>query len=255
MDKPPFETGNPQAGQGQMGQGPQQGSGSLPPWAEQAAMYGQGQMGGQGGYGPGQGQGAQGYGQAQGGHQGGYSRGGYGDGAQGGCGGHAAYYGQAAQGGYAPAYAAQHGSHHHQHPAYAQQPPYPFPQGGYGPAYGFDPVTGAPLYGPGYAPGMGMNAGMNMGAGAPPQVPAQSFYESMLSMQGISLQNPVFVKGLLLGAGATLLFTNDSVQRSLIGSLVRVWSTLQGGVEELKERFRDAEAEAAAHGDTTEAKA
>jgi len=52
-----------------------------------------------------------------------------------------------------------------------------------------------------------------------------------------------FVKGLMIGAAATYLLTNDSVQRAAIKSAVKAWSTLQGGVEELKERFQDAEAE------------
>lgn len=52
-----------------------------------------------------------------------------------------------------------------------------------------------------------------------------------------------FVKGLLIGAAATYLLTNDQVQRAAIKSAVKAWSTLQGGVEELKERFQDAEAE------------
>ncbi|WP_239056493.1 hypothetical protein [Wenzhouxiangella limi] len=52
-----------------------------------------------------------------------------------------------------------------------------------------------------------------------------------------------FVKGLLIGAAATYLLTNEQVQRAAIKSSVKAWSTLQGGVEELKERFQDAEAE------------
>ncbi len=52
-----------------------------------------------------------------------------------------------------------------------------------------------------------------------------------------------FMKGLILGAAATYVLTNESVQRAAIKSAVQAWSTLQGGVEELKERFQDAEAE------------
>jgi hypothetical protein len=52
-----------------------------------------------------------------------------------------------------------------------------------------------------------------------------------------------FLKGALVGAAATFLLTNDSVQKNAINSIVKVWSLFQGGLEEVKERFRDAEAE------------
>lgn len=49
--------------------------------------------------------------------------------------------------------------------------------------------------------------------------------------------------GALAGAAAAYLLSNETVQRSAIRTVVSLWSTLQGGVEEAKERFRDAEAE------------
>lgn len=52
-----------------------------------------------------------------------------------------------------------------------------------------------------------------------------------------------FVRGLLIGAAAAYLLTNEDVQRTVIKGAVKVWSTVQGGIEEAKERFRDAEAE------------
>jgi len=52
-----------------------------------------------------------------------------------------------------------------------------------------------------------------------------------------------FLKGLLIGAAAAYLLTNESVQRGAIKGVVKAWSMLQGGVEEIKERFQDAEAE------------
>ncbi|MBF0340554.1 MAG: YtxH domain-containing protein [Magnetococcales bacterium] len=51
------------------------------------------------------------------------------------------------------------------------------------------------------------------------------------------------IKGALIGAAAAYLLTNESVQRSTIRSLVKVWNLARGGVEELKERFQDAHAE------------
>jgi len=52
-----------------------------------------------------------------------------------------------------------------------------------------------------------------------------------------------YLKGFLAGAGITLLLTNTSVQKTLIRGTVKVWSTFQGGVEEVKEQFKDVKAE------------
>jgi hypothetical protein len=61
--------------------------------------------------------------------------------------------------------------------------------------------------------------------------------------QSSSLFNDRFLKGLLIGAAAAYLLTNENVQRTAIKGAVKAWGLLQGGVEELKERFHDAEAE------------
>lgn len=58
-----------------------------------------------------------------------------------------------------------------------------------------------------------------------------------------NFSNERFLKGLVIGAAAAYLLTNESVQRSAIKGAVKVWSMLQGGLEEIKERFHDAEAE------------
>lgn len=52
-----------------------------------------------------------------------------------------------------------------------------------------------------------------------------------------------FLKGAAIGAAVAYLLTNESVQQSAIKTSVKAWTLLQGGVEEIKERFRDAEAE------------
>jgi len=52
-----------------------------------------------------------------------------------------------------------------------------------------------------------------------------------------------YLKGFLIGAGATLVLTNPTVQKALVRGTVKVWSLLQGGVEEMKEQFRDVKAE------------
>lgn len=54
------------------------------------------------------------------------------------------------------------------------------------------------------------------------------------------------VKGLLIGAGVAYLLTNERAQRALLKTSVQLWTAAQNSVEEWKERFRDAEAEAVA---------
>ncbi|WP_428337496.1 hypothetical protein [Paenirhodobacter sp.] len=41
----------------------------------------------------------------------------------------------------------------------------------------------------------------------------------------------------------TYLLTNEAAQRTIISGVARVWLGLKGGLEETKERFRDAESE------------
>lgn len=60
------------------------------------------------------------------------------------------------------------------------------------------------------------------------------------------------IKGLAIGAGAAYLLTNETAQRTILRSAVQVWSLLQNGIEELKERIQDAEAEVAAAAEPAE---
>jgi len=57
------------------------------------------------------------------------------------------------------------------------------------------------------------------------------------------LRNDVFLKGVVLGTGIGLVLGNPVVQRGIIRTVARMWSMMQGELEEMKERFRDAEAE------------
>lgn len=58
------------------------------------------------------------------------------------------------------------------------------------------------------------------------------------------LRNDAFIKGVMVGAGIAIILGNDKVQRTLIRAATRVWNAVQGEIEEVKERFRDAESEA-----------
>lgn len=55
--------------------------------------------------------------------------------------------------------------------------------------------------------------------------------------------NASYIKGLLVGAGATLLLTNPTVQTMVVKGAVTAWSAVVGGIEEIKERVRDVNAE------------
>jgi hypothetical protein len=90
-----------------------------------------------------------------------------------------------------------------------------------------------------YGPGMGQ--GQYAPAMGYPGYPVYGpYYQQQRSN---SLFNDRFLKGLLIGAAAAYLLTNENVQRTAIKGAVKAWSLLQGGVEEMKERFQDAAAE------------
>lgn len=94
-------------------------------------------------------------------------------------------------------------------------------------------ATGAPVYG--YGPGYGAGPWWNGAAWQQPAAAAPAAAPGLL--------NDRFVRGLLIGAAAAYLLTNETVQRTAIKGVVRAWGLVQGGVEEVKERFHDAEAE------------
>jgi hypothetical protein len=75
---------------------------------------------------------------------------------------------------------------------------------------------------------------------APPPAPAA---QGSGAAGFFNFGNARFVTGILVGAAATFLLTNETVQRAAIRTVVRGWMAMQGGFEEVKERFRDAAAE------------
>lgn len=81
---------------------------------------------------------------------------------------------------------------------------------------------------------MGPNAGWPQGMGMRPDQNPSS---------GFGFTHDRFIKGALIGAAAAYLLTNENVQRTIIKSAVRTWSFVQSSVEEVKERFHDAQAE------------
>ncbi|MDK9719996.1 MAG: hypothetical protein OEL53_02315 [Rhodospirillales bacterium] len=122
----------------------------------------------------------------------------------------------------------RHGSHHHHHYYYPASP------------------QGAPLPSAPFAQAWGDAAAVGPGGLDPLSPPGSPAFAQSHQHRG-----DAFVKGLLIGAGVTVLLTNEPLQKNLMKSAVRLWSMMQGGVEEMKERFRDAEAEIKVASDET----
>lgn len=56
-------------------------------------------------------------------------------------------------------------------------------------------------------------------------------------------KSPAFLKGLLLGAGIAYVATNKTVQQAVISASVRLFTSVQGSFEEMKEQIQDIKAE------------
>jgi len=120
---------------------------------------------------------------------------------------------------------------------------------------------------PGQNPGTGFNARHLTGAPNPPQnincsnnAPPDyqhTAFEAGYPYQAANLQpypsagvaswfefsNSRYLKGFLLGAGVTFLVTNPAVQKAVVRGAVKLWSIMQGGMEEVKEQIQDIKAE------------
>lgn len=66
------------------------------------------------------------------------------------------------------------------------------------------------------------------------------------SILGLDVQDSTFWKGALLGAAVAMLVTNESVQKGVVKTVSKVTAAAQSGLEEMKEKFEDAKAEAVA---------
>jgi len=120
--------------------------------------------------------------------------------------------------------------HYHPYPLY-YAPPAP-------------PVDASGMMAPGGYPPGAYPIGAGYAAYPPPaQPPMPAAAYPAASSPFFNFSNDRFLKGLLIGAAAAYVLTNEDVQRTAIKGVVKVWSFLQGGLEEIKERFHDAEAE------------
>ncbi len=124
-------------------------------------------------------------------------------------------------------------------PAYAPPPytaPQPAPQMAGYPHPGYLPIPQhPPMSQPhpayGYAPAQ------------PHPYPAQTqAHDSGLS-SFFNFRDERFIKGAVTGAALTFILTNESLQKNTLKSVIKFWNMLQGGVEEMKERIQDIDAE------------
>ena len=83
------------------------------------------------------------------------------------------------------------------------------------------------------------------------QVPVQAVAPVVptTSILGLDVQDTTFWKGALLGAAVAMLVTNETVQKGVVKSVSKLTAAAQSGVEEMKEKFEDAKAEALAESD------
>ena len=59
----------------------------------------------------------------------------------------------------------------------------------------------------------------------------------------LDFSNSSYVKGFLIAAGVTLIATHPKVRETIARGAIKTWTTLQGGVEEFKEKIHDVRAE------------
>jgi len=59
----------------------------------------------------------------------------------------------------------------------------------------------------------------------------------------LGLLNNRFIMGMIVGGALTYVLTNEAVQRRAIRGITELWLSIQGTMEETKERFRDAASE------------
>ncbi len=85
---------------------------------------------------------------------------------------------------------------------------------------------------------------------------SQYYYQAQSPYSGVSswfaFTDPGYLKGLLLGAGVTLLLTNPTVQKNMVRGAVKLWSGVQYGMEEIKEQIQDMKAELSLKADKEE---
>ncbi|MCB1189850.1 MAG: YtxH domain-containing protein [Leptospiraceae bacterium] len=66
---------------------------------------------------------------------------------------------------------------------------------------------------------------------------------SLFNSKWNQIKNDRFYKGMLVGAVATYVLTNDNVQKSIIKSVAKLFMKVEESIEEFKEKVEDVKAE------------
>jgi len=76
------------------------------------------------------------------------------------------------------------------------------------------------------------------------QAAAYPYYNQPSAVKSwFDFSNANYAKGFVIGAGVALVLANPAVQKAIVSGAVKLWSGVQGGVEEVKERIHDIKAE------------
>ena len=138
---------------------------------------------------------------------------------------------------------------YYQQVPYAPQGVYPQGQPGAYPAYAPQATAYAQPQAMMYPPQAAYPQGQPVAYPAPQAAYPQAAYaqtapaEPSWSQGWLAYDDPGYIKGLLLGAGLAYLVTNPKVQRTVVKGAVTLWSTVQGGFEEVKEQIMDIKSE------------
>ncbi len=96
------------------------------------------------------------------------------------------------------------------------------------------------------------NNGQSPFQGSVRKVPYAGAQPSSWTDGWLAVNDPGYVKGALLGAALALVLTNPKVQRAVVKGAVTLWTSVQGGFEEMKEQIQDIKSEMSVHSDDAE---
>ncbi|MEZ4528776.1 MAG: hypothetical protein R2941_22925 [Desulfobacterales bacterium] len=68
-------------------------------------------------------------------------------------------------------------------------------------------------------------------------------YQNAYGEPALFYQSQQFWKGMAIGAIAAVFVTNEGVQKAVMKGAIKLYDMVQGGVNELKEKFEDVQAE------------
>jgi hypothetical protein len=121
------------------------------------------------------------------------------------------------------------------------------------PAAAYDGVVYHQAAGPGPLPyGVyGQIDGYSAAGYAAPSYPQVQAYPPSTFL-GLNFRDQQLWKGAILGAAVTLLLTSETMQKGIIRGVAKMYGAVQGGIQEIKEKFEDVQAEMRQEGDKKE---